>query len=244
VAYLRYAEGFESGFSARLGLKQSFSHFIDYLKLLHRQLFVALGLVADMYTWVKLAYADTNPSVNECPSRNRWMVSGLEWLRGIQVRTGGTAVILFALWLLMSGVYEPIVIGFGAASVLLVIVITKRMDAVDGDQVDIRLKPFAFARYILWLLVEIAKANWVVTKIILSPSMPLRQHLFTIRYTQKTDLGQVIFANSITLTPGTISVETEPGHFLVHAVAYSSEDNLALADMDHRVSATEWVGEA
>ncbi|MFT5006667.1 MAG: multicomponent Na+:H+ antiporter subunit E, partial [Paracoccaceae bacterium] len=53
------------------------------------------------------------------------------------------------------------------------------------------------------------------------------------------DLGQVIFANSITLTPGTISVESEDGHFLVHAVNYSADDNLALADMDHRVGRIE-----
>lgn len=158
-----------------------------------------------------------------------------------QVRTVGTAAILFALWLLMSGIYEPMVIGFGVVSVLLVMIIINRMDAVDGDQIDLRLKPVAFIGYILWLLVEIAKANWAVTKIILSPKMPIRQHMFTVRYTQKTDLGQVVFANSITLTPGTISVETEPGNFLVHAVAYTADDNLALADMDHRVSSIEWV---
>jgi multicomponent Na+:H+ antiporter subunit E len=63
--------------------------------------------------------------------------------------------------------------------------------------------------------------------------------MFSIPYTQKTDLGQVIFASSITLTPGTITVETEPGHFLIHAVAFTSDDKAALADMDRRVTATE-----
>lgn len=157
------------------------------------------------------------------------------------MRTVFVAVVLAALWLLMSGIYKPLVVGFGLASVILVMFVVRRMDRVDGDQIDLRLKPVAFAGYILWLLVEIAKANWAVTKIILSKEMPLRQHLFHVRHTQKTDLGQVIFANSITLTPGTISVETEEDHFLVHAVAYSANDNLALADMDHRVSRTEAV---
>lgn len=155
------------------------------------------------------------------------------------MRTIFTAIILMGLWLLMSGIYEPLIVGFGVASVLLVIVVTKRMDAVDGDRVDMRLKPLKLFTYILWLLVEIAKANWAVTKLILAPKMALRQHFFPVHYTQKTDLGQVIFANSITLTPGTISVECEPGHFLVHAVDYSADDNLALADMDRRVSAVE-----
>lgn len=155
------------------------------------------------------------------------------------MRTLGTALLLFALWLLMSGIYKPMIIGFGVASVLLVVLICKRMDAVDEDRLDIRLHPLRFLSYMLWLLVEIAKANWAVTKIVLSPRMPIRQHMFTVPYSQKTDLGQVIFANSITLTPGTLSIEVEPGHFLVHALAYSDSDDAALADMDRRVAATE-----
>ena len=155
------------------------------------------------------------------------------------MRTIGTAIVLTALWLLMSGLYKPMILGFGAASVVLVLIVMHRMDTVDGDQYKVRLKPLAFLGYLLWLLVEIAKANWAVTKIVLSPKMPIRQHLFDVPYSQNTDLGQVIFANSITLTPGTISVETEQGHFLVHALDYSDADMDALADMDARVSATE-----
>ena len=155
------------------------------------------------------------------------------------MRTIGTATVLTALWLLMSGLYKPMILGFGAASVVLVVYVVRRLDAVDGDQFAIRLKPIAFLGYLAWLLVEIAKANWAVTKIVLSPKMPIRQHLFDVPYTQKTDLGQVVFANSITLTPGTISVETEVGHFLVHALDYGDDDMDAIADMDRRVSATE-----
>ena len=158
------------------------------------------------------------------------------------MRTVGTAIALLALWLLMSGIYQTLTIGFGVASVVLVMFVLKRMNATDDDQVELRLKPIAFCGYLLWLLVEIAKANWAVTKIILSPSMPIRQHLFEAKYTQKTDFGQMVFANSITLTPGTISVETEPGYFLVHALAYCDEDDEALAEMDRRVSSTESAG--
>lgn len=155
------------------------------------------------------------------------------------MRTIGTVTILAALWLLMSGLYKPLILGFGVASVLLVTYVVRRMDSVDGDQFEIRIKPLAFLAYLVWLLVEIAKANWAVTKIVLSPKMRIRQHLFDVPYTQKTDLGQVVFANSITLTPGTITVETELGHFLVHALDYGDDDMDALADMDRRVSATE-----
>ena len=149
---------------------------------------------------------------------------------------------LGVLWLLWSGIYKPMIVGFGAASISLVLLITHRMNSVDEDKVAIKLNPIKFLGYFFWLLVEIAKSNIAVTKTILSPSMPINQNLFEVSYTQRTDIGQVIFANSITLTPGTVSVETETGHFLVHAVSYTADDMNTLADMDARVSVTELAG--
>lgn len=157
------------------------------------------------------------------------------------MRTIGTALGLAAMWLLMSGLYKPLILGFGLTSVVLVMFVVRRMDAIDGDRFALELKPFKAFGYFVWLLKEIAKANWTVTRIILTPAMPIRQHLFVTPLTQKTDLGQTIFANSITLTPGTITVETEPGHLLVHALAYSPSDDYALADMDRRVTSVERV---
>ena len=139
----------------------------------------------------------------------------------------------------MSGVYKPLVIGFGLGSVLLICLVLWRMDKVDGDHVQIRLNPIKFLGYIIWLFGEIAKSNWAVTRVILSPLMPIRQKMFVVPQSQKTDLAQVIFANSITLTPGTISVETEESGLLVHALSYSPEDDASLVDMDRRVTAVE-----
>ena len=147
--------------------------------------------------------------------------------------------VLFALWLLLSGIYTPMIIGLGFASSVVGTFIISRMDTQDRDSVQIQLAPIRFTKYLIWLLVEIARANWAVTKTILSRNMSINQHLFTVPYSQKTDLGQVIFANSITLTPGTITVETEDGQFLVHAVSYGDDDLDAIADMDARVSACE-----
>ncbi|MEO1143679.1 MAG: Na+/H+ antiporter subunit E, partial [Pseudomonadota bacterium] len=58
----------------------------------------------------------------------------------------------------------------------------------------------------------------------------------------KSELGQVVFANSITLTPGTVTVETEDDHFLVHALDFGDGDMEALAEMDSRVTAIENIG--
>ena len=150
-----------------------------------------------------------------------------------------SAIFLMALWLLMSGVYKPLVIGFGLGSVFLIMIILWRMDKVDGDHVQIRLNPLRFLGYIIWFFGEIAKSNWAVTRVILSPVMPIRQKMMVVPQSQKTDLAQVIFANSITLTPGTISVETEENGLLVHALSYDPEDDASLADMDRRVTAVE-----
>ncbi len=77
-----------------------------------------------------------------------------------------------------------------------------------------------------------------MTKIILAPSMPIRQHLFVVPLTQGSDLGQTIFANSITLTPGTISVEVSEGGraIWVHAITREGAEGFADDPMDR------WVG--
>ncbi len=159
------------------------------------------------------------------------------------LRTILTALTLFALWLLMSGIYKPLIVWMGVGSSVIAVYVVRRMDnAADTERLVVQLRPMATIGYWVWLLIEIAKANWAVTKLILSPKMNLNRHLFKVPYTQKTDLGQTIFANSITLTPGTISVEVEDGNFLVHAVSYSGDDMDALADMDRRVTAIESAG--
>jgi multicomponent Na+:H+ antiporter subunit E len=150
-----------------------------------------------------------------------------------------TSVFMMALWLMLSGIYTPMLIGLGIVSVILVMFIVRRMDRIDGDHVRISIRPIHFFFYLFWLFIEIAKSNWTVTRMILARTMPIRQNLFEVPYTQKSDLGQVIFANSITLTPGTLTIETEAGDFLVHALAYCPTDIAALADMDRRVTKIE-----
>ena len=155
------------------------------------------------------------------------------------MRTIFTALVLSAVWLLLSGLFKPLLIAFGLISVAITVLVLTRMDQADGDQVKFRVNPVEITKYAGWLLVEIAKSNWRVASIILAKELPEQQHLFRIPNTQKSDLGQVLFANSITLTPATITVEIEDGTFLVHALSYDDTDLDALADMDRRVTTTE-----
>ena len=155
------------------------------------------------------------------------------------------AIGLAALWLLMSGLYKPLVLFLGFCSVLLSVYVANRMDEKDDDsRLEYTIGVFSTFKYLCWLLVEIVKSNWAVTKIILSPGKQGNQNLFVIPVSCKTEMGQVVYANSITLTPGTITVESEGECFIVHALDYSDDDLESLADMDARVRKIETGGGA
>ena len=154
-------------------------------------------------------------------------------------RALGLSLGLLVLWLLMSGVYQPLIIGFGIVSALLCVWIVHRLSLVDEGSIWHILHPFPAIRYLFWLTVEIGKADWAVSKFILATSMPDQQRLIRVPATQKSDLGKVLFANSITITPGTVTVETEGEHLIVHALTDEAADLGALADMGNRVSNLE-----
>jgi multicomponent Na+:H+ antiporter subunit E len=146
---------------------------------------------------------------------------------------------LFGLWLLLSGFFDnTLLLGLGVVSCVICVYIASRMEVVDHESVPLQLK-FGVFGYLFWLSAEIGKANWAVTKVILSPRIRLQQRMITVPADQETDVGRVTFANSITLTPGTITVETEHHSFLVHALTTDAADLDALGDMGARVSAVE-----
>jgi len=146
---------------------------------------------------------------------------------------------LFGLWLLLSGFLDnTLLLGLGVVSCIICVYIAARMEVVDHEAVPLQLK-FGIIGYLIWLSAEIGKANWAVTKVILSPRIRLQQRMITVPADQQTDVGRVTFANSITLTPGTITVETEHHSFLVHALTNDAADFDALSDMGARVSAVE-----
>jgi multicomponent Na+:H+ antiporter subunit E len=155
------------------------------------------------------------------------------------LRTIVLFVDLLVLWLLLSGIFTPLLLTLGFISCLATTAIIIRMRILNSESLPAQVSITALPGYLVWLLKEIAKANWAVTKIILSPRCVLQQKLFNVPNSQTTDVGKVIFANSITLTPGTITVETEHGYFVIHALTEEAADLDALADMDRRVSIVE-----
>ena len=148
-------------------------------------------------------------------------------------------IVLLALWLLMSGIYVPLIIGFGVISSILCVWIAYKLGILDAEGVPHSVNVLSMIRYAFWLVAEIAKADWAVAKVILSPDMNLRQRLIRVPATENSDLGKVIYANSITITPGTLTVEIEKDSFIVHSLTDEAADYEALADMNARVCHAE-----
>jgi multicomponent Na+:H+ antiporter subunit E len=146
--------------------------------------------------------------------------------------------VLFGLWLLLSGHYTPLLLGFGVASCVLVVLISARMDVVDREGHPIHLGPRALT-YWPWLLVEIVKANIDVAKRIVDPKLPISPTMLRVKASQKTEVGRVIYANSITLTPGTVSVDLEGDMIEVHSLTAEGAEALLEGEMDRRVTAME-----
>ena len=148
---------------------------------------------------------------------------------------------LFALWMLLSGQYtvdSHLILFLGLASCAFVVAIALRMKIADREGHPIHLLGPSL-RYIPWLLWAIVKSNIDVTRCILNPRLPISPTLVKVKAGQQSELGQTIFANSITLTPGTVSLDVEEGEILVHALTRESAEEVADGEMDRRVTLLE-----
>jgi len=147
-------------------------------------------------------------------------------------------VSLAIFWVLLSGFFTPFLLSAGVGCALAVVWFARRMDVVDHEGHPIQLGPKALL-YWPWLLKEIVKSAWDVSKVILHPKLPISPTLVRFKPSQGTDVGLVIHAQSITLTPGTITIEAGPGEFLVHGLTRSGAEAVVGSEMDRRVTACE-----
>lgn len=147
---------------------------------------------------------------------------------------------MIATWLTLSGYFKPMLLVLGAISIGLVLTICLRMSILDRETSPYATIPQTLS-YFTWLFVEIIKANLAVVKAVLSPNMEISPTLTKIPTPQQTDIARTMFANSITLTPGTVSVLMDDEHILVHALL---SDMSAPEDFNSMAIRSAWaVGE-
>jgi multicomponent Na+:H+ antiporter subunit E len=144
------------------------------------------------------------------------------------------ALALAVLWLLLSGHLEPLILIFGALSIAFVIWIAQRMHVIDGESYPFGLIP-RLSGYWLWLLKEIVKSSLDTSRRALGPKSAVQPVVFNVPATQRTDLGLVIHANSITLTPGTVTLDLDEDRIRVHALHPDVARDAISSDMDRRV---------
>lgn len=147
------------------------------------------------------------------------------------MRAISIVIFLFVTWLLLSGKGDPLILAFGVFSCIVTVLITWRMGLNDDEGHPIQLW-WRVPVFWTWLFWEIVKANIDVAKRLISPRLPISPTLITVKTSQATEFGQVIYANSITLTPGTVALRVDKDTIEVHALTEELAIDLATGTMD------------
>lgn len=144
-------------------------------------------------------------------------------------------LILMAFWLLLSGFLKALLLSFGLASVFLVVFLLHRMNHFDRLALRLPLK-YSFFRYVAWLMGQVVLSSLEVSKLVWRKNKKLAPVIAKLPVTTTSVKTRALYANSITLTPGTLSVDIDDEHVTVHALDERSIDALKAGEMARRVS--------
>ncbi|MEL6257687.1 MAG: Na+/H+ antiporter subunit E [Pseudomonadota bacterium] len=156
------------------------------------------------------------------------------------MRIGYLIALIFAmvvLWLGLSGHYTPLILSLGGVSIGLSALLAARLGTLDREGAPY-IRIFAYLFYWVWLIGEIIKANVTVIRACLRADLDIDPALVKVKTRCSSDLARTLFANSITLTPGTVTVEVEGDNLLVHALYERDAGPGAFDEMDRRAHAT------
>ena len=138
-----------------------------------------------------------------------------------------TFCVMFLFWLLLSGIFDALHLTAGVICSLIVAVISHDLLVV-GKRNKTLVRSFRLLLYIPWELWQIVLANIDVAYRVLHPKMPIDPRIIEFDTSLRSDFALVTLANSITLTPGTITIGVMDGRFWVHAVAKEPAEALTV----------------
>ena len=147
-------------------------------------------------------------------------------------------IILYLFWLALSGYFKAFLLTAGLLCTLFVIYVARRLKLLDRESYAAHLLPAAVT-YWPWLLREIIKAGWAVTKAVLRPKLDISPTMTRVVASQASAEGIATYGNSITLTPGTITVRVDGNILTVHALERGGAIDLEEGGMDARVTRFE-----
>ena len=141
------------------------------------------------------------------------------------------ALTLFVLWLILSGKFDAFHVSIGAVSALCVALGTRRLLLLPPDigppgTHPTNVLPLRFLGYIPWLIWQIIVSSLHVAYVVLHPKMPIQPRLLRFDTAFPHVLAQLTLATSITLTPGTVTLDVDNDEFLVHALTDTSAKGL------------------
>ena len=147
-----------------------------------------------------------------------------------------TFLLWMAIWLLWSGLYKPLLITLGVVSCCLTLFLAHRMGFFKREVFSLHLSP-RLIPFWGWLGIELVKSNLSVARIILSPRMPTSPTVVQLTAQSDDPVLQAILGNSITLTPGTVTLDDHEGELLIHCLTREGADALLEGAMNRRVAA-------
>ncbi len=150
-----------------------------------------------------------------------------------------TTIVMFAFWILLSGEFTFILITSGVVASLIVAYLSHDIFLGKADLKTETGRVFKFIVYIPWLLWEIILANVEIAYLVLNPKPLIDPQLVHFKNDLKTDLGIVTLAHSITLTPGTVTVEANREEFIIHAIWQKSAEGIIGGEMQRKVKKIE-----
>lgn len=167
----------------------------------------------------------------------------------------GQVAFLVGLWLLLSGKMDVFHVGSGVLAAVFVVWLDRKLGSATlrNGEPSLRLHVGRALLYLGWLGWQMLLATWQVGRVIVSPAMleKIDPKLVRFRSRQPQAVARVVLGNSITLTPGTLTVEVEEDVFLVHALTRDSADSLREGTMQRKVAGvfgrdlpepvTDWV---
>jgi multicomponent Na+:H+ antiporter subunit E len=167
--------------------------------------------------------------------------TGPPWLRrSIQ------ALALFGLWVLLSGHLQPELLALGVVSAVGAVAFTAWVFHGSHEGAFSALPRTAawrtrslvrFAVYVPWLLWQIITSNLHVVKLVVDPRMPIEPSLVLFETSLTSEPAQVLLAQSITLTPGTVTVDAANGKLMIHCISRISREGIASGDIQRKVAA-------
>ncbi|MCK9275125.1 MAG: Na+/H+ antiporter subunit E [Syntrophales bacterium] len=147
-----------------------------------------------------------------------------------------TFAILIIFWAVLSGKFDAFHMTLGILCSLVIAWLSHDLLFANVRIGDIRVIVQRFLIYIPWHLYQIFLSNFHVAYLALSPRMPIQPEIIRFKTKLESDISWVAFANSITLTPGTVTVDIEGNEFVVHALSKKVADDLNAGEMEDRIA--------